>query len=75
MPSWLIGLIMSLGLPALKMVLKAVLLGLEKKYPGIAPLVDAILKFLEQGGQAHEVLNHCQGLPGFCPLERELKRD
>lgn len=42
MPAWLISLIASLGIPALK----AILMVLELRFPGIKPYVDALLKFL-----------------------------
>ncbi len=69
MPAWLLSLIMTLGLPALKVVLKVVLTALEKRFPGIAPLVDAILKYLENGGSIEALKDHvepfCQG--AGCP--------
>jgi hypothetical protein len=65
MPAWLLTLIMSLGLPTLKVVLKAVLKALEKKYPGLKPLVDAIIKYLDAGGSIDALKAHmepfCQG--------------
>lgn len=67
MPWWL-SLIFALGLPALKLLLRA----LEVKYPGITPFVEAVIKFLEGGGTVGELHSHCEQLPNFGPSE--LKR-
>jgi hypothetical protein len=69
----ILGLLGRLALPALLTLLKVILTSLEVKYPGIKPLVDAILKFLDGGGNAEQVLSHCESMPDFCPMD--LKRD
>lgn len=66
-PAWLLSLILSLGLPALKGLLKMILKGLESKYPGLTPLVEAILRYLDSGGKAFDLQTHCEQLPDFCP--------
>jgi hypothetical protein len=68
MPAWILNIILSLALPALKQVLKAVLTALEVKYPGLKPLVDQIIAFLEGGGKASELHAHCNKLTGFCDV-------
>lgn len=73
MPAWLLSIISSLALPVLKQVLVAVLTGLEAKYPGLAPLVTQIINFIEGGGSATDVQDHCEaGIPGFC---QDVKHD
>lgn len=62
----ILSLVGKLAVPALLALLKVVLTSLEVKYPGIKPLVDAILKFLDGGGQAQAVLSHCEAMPEFC---------
>lgn len=63
MPWWL-GLIASLGIPALKLILKF----LEIKYPGISPFVDAIISFLDGGGKVADLQKHFETCPGFCAV-------
>lgn len=69
----ILALIGKLAMPALIALLKAILTSLEVKYPGIKPLIDAILKFLDGGGTADAVLSHCEAMPEFCGagLKRE----
>jgi hypothetical protein len=73
MPVWLLNIVAGLATPALKILLKAVLRGLESKYPGLAPFVDAVIGFLENGGNAATLHLHCQRLPDFSASE--LKKD
>ena len=54
---WWAALIQLIGLPALKFALML----LEKKYPGLKPLIDQILKFIgEGGGTATELQTHLE---------------
>jgi hypothetical protein len=72
MPAWLLSIITSLvssSLPALMSLLKIALQGLEKTYPGIAPLVAAILAFLSAGGSASKLHVHLSTLDGFANPE------
>lgn len=67
MPAWLISLILSFGLPALKALLVVLLRALEKAMPGIAPLVEAIIQYIQGGAaSACELHDHlCKTVPNF----------
>ncbi len=69
MPAWLLSLISTLAVPVLEQVLSSVLKGLELQYPGLTPIINAILAFLNKGGSAEALQKHCEGLPGFCPTD------
>lgn len=56
-----------IGIPAMKFVLRLI----EKKYPGLTPVIEMILKYLDGGGSMKELsLNigkHCEGVG--CPAD------
>jgi len=69
--TWWMSLIMMIGLPALKFALKM----LEQKYPGLTPLIEAILKYLDGGGSMQALSEHvdrvCSGAGCPTPLIHE----
>jgi hypothetical protein len=66
MPAWLLSILLSLGLPIVKSVVIFGLRRLETAMPGIAPLVEAIINYIQNGGSAAELHQHmAMTVPGF----------
>lgn len=67
MPAWLIAIILALGKPALIVFLRA----MEGRFPGITPLIEAIIAYLRGAQNKAEAIaklhQHCEGL--FCPAD------
>lgn len=75
MPSWLLnlltGVLSQFGLPALKQLIVLLLEQLEMKFPGIKPLVDAVIAYLEGGASARDLHEHLAAtVKGFPPAPK-----